>query len=79
MRLVKVSATQMCCQDNIDLNIERAEKLVREAAKQGANIILLQELFETLYFCQKELPEFYSYSTTTDENKAINHFKKIAP
>lgn len=78
MRKVKVAATQMSCTDNIEDNIAKAEGFVREAAEKGANIILIQELFETLYFCQKEKPEYYNYATEVSENKAINHFKAIA-
>lgn len=78
MRKVKVAATQMSCSTNIEENISRAEKLVREAAAQGAQIILLQELFETPYFCQKEKSDYFSYATELEHNKAVNHFKKIA-
>ncbi|MBJ8192194.1 N-carbamoylputrescine amidase, partial [Bacillus cereus] len=78
MRKVKVAATQMSCSTNIEENISKAEKLVREAAAQGAQIILLQELFETPYFCQKEKSDYYSYATELEHNKAVNHFKKIA-
>lgn len=78
MRQVTVAATQMSCVDDIQINIQKAEKLVRQAAKQGAQIILIQELFETLYFCQQERPEYYSYATTIEENAAISHFQKIA-
>ncbi len=78
MRLVKVAATQMSCTDQIEDNITKAERLVRQAASLGAQIILIQELFETLYFCQKEKPEYYSYATEVEQNKAIRHFKEIA-
>ncbi len=78
MRKVVVAATQMSCSTNIEENIEKAEKLVREAAAKGAQIILLQELFETPYFCQKEKSDYYVYATELEENKAINHFKKVA-
>ncbi len=78
MRKVTVAATQMSCVDDIQLNIQKAENLVRKAAKEGAQIILIQELFETLYFCQQERPEYYAYATTREENAAINHFQKIA-
>lgn len=78
MRKVKVAATQMSCSGDIDENIRKAEVLVREAAKQGAQIILLQELFETPYFCQKEKADYYPYATELEHNKAINHFKDIA-
>ncbi|WP_315069454.1 N-carbamoylputrescine amidase [uncultured Clostridium sp.] len=78
MRKVKVAATQMSCSSNIDENISKAEKFVREAADKGAQIILLQELFETPYFCQKEKSDYYIYAAEVEQNKAINHFKKIA-
>lgn len=78
MRNVKVAATQMSCSNDINDNIAKAEKLVREAAAQGAQIILLQELFETPYFCQKEKADYYPYATELEENQAINHFKGIA-
>lgn len=78
MRKVKVAATQMSCSGDIDENIRKAEVLVRDAAKQGAQIILLQELFETPYFCQKEKADYYPYATELENNKAINHFKNIA-
>lgn len=78
MRKVKVAATQMSCSWNIDDNIMKAEKMVRQAAKEGAQIILLQELFETPYFCQKEVPDYFKYAVETENNKAINHFKRVA-
>ncbi|WP_026673811.1 N-carbamoylputrescine amidase [Alkalihalobacterium bogoriense] len=78
MRLVKVATTQMSCSCDIQENIEKAEKLVREAACQGAQIILLQELFETPYFCQKEKSTYYDYATELESNRAVTHFKAIA-
>src|SRR5690606_17656529 len=70
-RLVTVAATQMSCSWDRQANIARAEKLVRQAAAQGAQIILIQELFETPYFCQKPNPEYLQMATPTDENPAI--------
>ncbi len=78
MRLVKVAATQMSCSDSMEDNIRKADQFVREAAAQGAQIILIQELFETLYFCQKEKEEYYRYATEVNQNKAILHFKGVA-
>lgn len=78
MRKVKVAAVQMSCTQNIDENIQKAEQLVRRAAGEGAQIILLQELFETPYFCQLEKPEFYSYALETAENRAVRHFQAVA-
>ena len=78
MRKAKIAATQMACSSDIDANIANAEKLVREAASQGAQIILLQELFEDLYFCQEEKPKYIEKAVTTEDNRAINHFTPIA-
>lgn len=78
MRKVKVAATQMSCSWNKEETLNKAEKLVRQAASQGAQIILLQELFETPYFCQQERYEYLNLATTVEENPAINKFKKIA-
>lgn len=78
MRKVKVAATQMSCSENIEQNISKADVLVREAAAKGAQIILLQELFETPYFCQKEKSKYYTYAAELEQNKAVNHFKKVA-
>lgn len=78
MRLVTVAATQMSCSANIDENISKAEALVRQAAAKGAQIIQLQELFETPYFCQKEKSDYYIYATELEKNKAVNHFRKLA-
>ncbi|CAM3908200.1 N-carbamoylputrescine amidase [Cohnella lubricantis] len=78
MRKVTVAATQMSCSCNIEENIAKADKLVREAAAKGAQIILIQELFETPYFCQKEKSDYYVYATEVEANKAVNHFRKVA-
>lgn len=78
MRMVKVAATQMSCSSNKEENIAKADRLVREAARQGAQIILLQELFETPYFCQKEKSDYYVYATELEQNAAIQHFRKVA-
>ncbi len=47
-------ATQSACSTDIDLNTERALDSIRAAAAQGAQIICLQELFRSRYFCQTE-------------------------
>ncbi len=52
MRTVTVATTQMACGWDKQQNIDTATELVTKAAKAGANIVLLQELFETPYFCQ---------------------------
>lgn len=78
MRNVKVAAVQMSCLGTVNENIEKAEGYVREAAKNGANIILLSELFERQYFCQERRYEYYDYAKSLEDNDAVNHFKKVA-
>lgn len=78
VRKVKVAATQMGDQGCVEDNIKKAEELVREAASKGAQIIQIQELFETPYFCQKEKADYYSLASEVEKNKAVNHFKKVA-
>ena len=77
-RIVSVAITQMACSWDVSANIAKAEQLVREAAQQGAQIILLQELFETPYFCKKPNPDYLQLATTVADNPAITHFKNIA-
>lgn len=78
MRKVVVAATQMACSWDREATLEKAEKLVREAAAKGANIILLQELFETPYFCQRHDFEYMELATTLEENPAVKRFQKVA-
>lgn len=49
-RVVRVAVCQFSCGDVVEENVKKAEEMVREAAKKGANIILLQELFAAKYF-----------------------------
>ena len=78
MRKVKVAATQMSCSWNREEVLEKAEKLVRKAAAEGANIILLQELFETPYFCQKQKFEYFDLAKPLSENAAVKRFTEVA-
>ena len=78
MRKVKVAAVQMRCTENVNENIANAEKLVREAAADGAQIILLPELFERQYFCQERQYEYYEFAKPVEENDAVKHFAKVA-
>jgi N-carbamoylputrescine amidase len=57
-----VAAIQMVCGKNKSENVEKALSLVRSAAEQGAQIILLQELFETVYFCQEQSSEYFNWA-----------------
>ena len=78
MRNVTLAATQMACSDVVKENVAKGEKLVRAAAAKGANVILLQELFEGYYFCQDELPEFYARALPAAGHPTIEHFMGVA-
>lgn len=78
MRKVTVGSIQMAMSRNKEETLSKAEKLVREAAKKGAQIILLPELFETPYFCQEKNYDYYQLATTLEDNPAILRFKPIA-
>ena len=78
MRVVKVAAIQMRCSEQMEQNLLKAEALVRQAAEQGAQIILLQELFALPYFCQKEKVEYAFYAKELTESKVVQHFQTIA-
>lgn len=78
MRKVTVAATQMACSWDRDANIARAEKLVRTAAKQGANVVLIQELFETPYFCKDHDPKHFDLARPLEGHPTVAHFQALA-
>ncbi len=78
MSTVKVAAIQMSCSTSVEENISKADKLVREAAANGAKIILLSELFERQYFCQERRYDYYSFAKSLEDNDAVQHFAKVA-
>ena len=72
-----VAAVQMSCSANPAENIAHAGGLVRQAASQGAQIILLPELFERPYFCQERRYDYYAYATPVEENPAVQRFSQV--
>ena len=78
MRNVVVAAVQMKCSKVVEENINKAEELIRKAAKKGANIILLPELFERQYFCQeKRFIEKLIFQMTTFIKKNFTSLQEI--
>lgn len=76
--MVKVSAIQMSMSEEKSSNIQKAELLVREAASNGANIILLPELFEGLYFCKDMDKKYFSWAKPLKNNVLIERFAKLS-
>jgi len=75
---VTVAATQMACTWDTDANVKRAEQLVHQAANSGAQVILLQELFETPYFCIDQQTRHFDLAKTLDEQPTVKRMQNIA-
>lgn len=75
---VKVSAIQMQCDTDIDKNLQKAEKKIRAAAKAGAQIILLPELFGREYFCQQRRYDFYAYAKPVLQDEGVQTAIRLA-
>jgi len=76
MAIVKVGLIQMSCTADVAANKQKAVEKIKEAAKGGANIICLQELYTSLYFCDVEAYENFKLAEpipgkTTDELSAL--------
>ena len=76
MAIVKVGLVQMSCTADVASNKQKAVEKIKEAAKGGANIICLQELYTSLYFCDVEAYENFKLAEpipgkTTDELSAL--------
>ncbi|MFM1756728.1 MAG: hypothetical protein RL621_1701 [Bacteroidota bacterium] len=76
MSIVKVGLIQMSCTADVVANKHKAVEKIKEAAKGGANIICLQELYTSLYFCDVEAYENFKLAEpipgkTTDELSAL--------
>jgi N-carbamoylputrescine amidase len=78
MRNVSVAATQMYCGWDSAANIETASRLVREAAAAGAQIVLIQELFETPYFCIEQSGEHFKLASERENNPLLQYFQALA-
>jgi N-carbamoylputrescine amidase len=75
---VTLAALQMECGWDREVNLAAAERLVRKAAAQGAEVILLPELFETPYFCKDHAYRYFELATPVATSPAVNRFAPIA-
>ncbi len=73
-----VAVTQMSCGPDAAANLDRAEALVREAAASGARLILLQELFETPYFCAEQDYGHLALARPFEDNPVLARFAALA-
>ena len=77
-RLLRVAATQFACSWDLEANLRTAEQLVREAAGAGAQLILLQELFATPYFCIEQDPAYLSLAEPASSSALLSRFQALA-
>lgn len=73
-----LAVTQMACSADLEANVQKAEALVRAAAKEGAQLVLLQELFELLYFCSEQNPDHLELARPFQDNQLIARFSALA-
>ena len=78
MAKTKVAAIQMSCAGSVEENIAKAEKMVREAAQNGAKVVLLPELFERPYFCQERRYEYYHFAKPVTKNDAVQRLTEVS-
>jgi N-carbamoylputrescine amidase len=78
MTIIHVAATQMPCTWDLPSNLDHAERLVREAAAQGAQVILLQELFATPYFCIEQNHRHLALAQEYDNSPILKRFAALA-
>ena len=78
MRQVTVAATQMACDWDRDRNVAQAEALVREAAGRGAMVVLLQELFESPYFCKDQSARHFGLAQPIEGHPLVARMSRLA-
>ena len=77
-RKVTVAAMQFACGGDRAANLDKAEAMVRQAAKAGAEVILLQELFETPYFCKDQLSAHFALARPAVDNSSLARMAALA-
>lgn len=78
MRPITLSATQFACSWDLPANADAAERVIRRAAAQGAQVVLVQELFATPYFCITQRAEYLSLAAPAEGHPMIARFAALA-
>jgi len=78
MRNVTVASVQMAMADDVGTNVDAAERLIRDAAAQGAQVVLIPELFEGRYFCIDQLPEHFDRARPLEGHPTVERFRALA-
>jgi len=77
-KTVTVAATQMSCSRDSKANITNAKKLITKTASEGAQIILIQELFESVYFCCLNKTEEFNLAKPFENNPLLQEMSALA-
>lgn len=77
-RMVKFAATQLTISWDIPKNLKKCEDSIRQAHREGAQVILLQELFEAPYFCKVQNYDYLDLAKPLADNPLIKHFSQLA-
>ncbi len=78
MREVVVAAVQIACTDDVNANLDKLETHIRVAARRGARLVVLQELFEGPYFCKDVDRKHFSRARPFEGNRTIERLSKLA-
>jgi N-carbamoylputrescine amidase len=78
MSHITVSAIQTSFSTDTTKNISKVSDYVLTAAKEKANVVLIPELFENIYFCKEEKEDYFSLARPTKDHPTITHFQKMA-
>ena len=78
MRKVNIGIAQLKCSADKSANIARYSEKVRELARQGAQIVCLQELFASLYFCDEERYQNFELAESIPDGPTTQHFMRLA-
>ncbi|HGF5162927.1 TPA: N-carbamoylputrescine amidase [Vibrio parahaemolyticus] len=77
-KVVKFAALQLTKSWDLEENLAKAKKAIREAAQNGANVILPQELFAAPYFCKKQEAKYFELAEETANNHLIQEMSALA-
>ncbi len=78
MSKIVVATTQFACSWELERNLDTAESLVRDAAARGANLVLLQELFATPYFCIEQYHGHLALAEPFEQSRVLRRFSALA-
>ncbi|HHK8472660.1 TPA: N-carbamoylputrescine amidase [Vibrio parahaemolyticus] len=77
-KVVKFAALQLTKSWDLEENLAKAKKVIREAAQNGANVILPQELFAAPYFCKKQEAKYFELAEETANSHLIQEMSALA-